>query len=113
MAKTKIATRKKGSKRHKASFKVVRKAAAKRTTAKKAKSKVRRAGAVARRSMTKKQRPPKVAATEASKKTLDQPGEAPVKDTIVDMIEEPVRGVVDVTEVETIETANSTPPPAS
>jgi hypothetical protein len=38
--------------------------------------------------------------------------EPPVKDTIVDMIGEPARGVVDVTEVETIETANSTPPPA-
>ena len=113
MAKTKIATRKKGSKRHKASVKLVRKAAAKRTMAKKAKSKVRRAGGVARRSMTKKQQPSKVAATEASRKTLDQLVEPLVKDAIIDMIGEPARGVVDVTEVETIDTANSTPPPAS
>ena len=113
MAKRKIATRKKGSSRHKASVKVTRKAAAKRTTSKKAKSKVRPAGGVARRSMTKRQRPPKVAATEAPRKTPDQLAEAPVRDTIVDMIEEPVHGVADDTEVEMIETVNSTPPPAS
>jgi hypothetical protein len=109
MAKAKIATRKKGSKRRKASAKVERKSAAKRTTAKKVKSKVRRAGGVARRSMTKKQRAPKVAATEASRKTLNQVVEAPAEDTIIDVIEEPVPGVVDVTEVQTIATANSTP----
>ena len=109
MAKAKIATRRKGSKRRKASAKVERKSAAKRTTAKKVKSKVRRAGGVARRSMTKKQRAPKVAATEASRKTLNQVVEAPVEDTIIDVIEQPAPGVVDVTEVQTIATANSTP----
>ena len=59
--------------------------------------------------MTKKQRAPKVAPTEASRKTLNQVVEAPVEDTIIDVIEEPVPGVVDVTEVQTIATANSTP----
>jgi hypothetical protein len=103
MAKTKVATRKKGSKRGKASAKPARKAAAKRTTAKKAKSKVRRAGRGARPSMTKKQRPPKAAASEVLR----------VEDTIIDVIEEPVPGVVDVTEDETIQTASSTPAPAA
>ena len=109
MAKTKVATRKKGSKRRKASAKVKRKSAARRATAKKVKLKVRRAGGVARRSMTKRQRAPKVAATKASRKTLNRVVEAPVEDTIIDVIEEPVPGVVDVTEVQTIATANSTP----
>jgi hypothetical protein len=79
-----------------ASAKVERKSAAKRTTAKKVKSKVRRAGGVARRSMTKKQRAPKVAATEASRKTLNQVVEAPVEDTSC-TVPEPLgdRAVVD------------------
>ena len=113
MAKTKITTRKKGSKHHKANARVARKAAEKRTTAKKAKSKLRRSGGVARRSITKKQRPSKFAAARASGKTPAQLVEARVKDTIIDVIDEPVHGVVDVTEVETLETANSTHPPAS
>ena len=88
MAKAKIATRKKGSKRGKASAKPARKAA---VTAKKAKSKVRRAsGAAPATTITKKHRPPKAAA----------------------VIEEPVPGVVDVIEDETSQTANSTPAPA-
>jgi len=33
---------------------------------------------------------------------------ASVEDTIIDVIEEPVPGVVDVTEVQTMATANST-----
>jgi hypothetical protein len=109
MAKTKVARRKKGSKQRKASAKVKRKSAARRATAKKVKLKVRRASGVARRSMTKRQRAPKVAATKASRKPLNQVVEAPVEDTIIDVIEEPVPGVVDVTEVQTIATANSTP----
>jgi hypothetical protein len=109
VAKTKVARRKKGSKQRKASAKVKRKSAARRATAKKVKLKVRRAGGVARRSMTKRQRAPKVAATKASRKPLNQVVEAPVEDTIIDVIEEPVPGVVDVTEVHTIATANSNP----
>jgi hypothetical protein len=73
MAKAKIVTRKKGSKRGKVSAKPVRQAAAKRTTAKRAKSKVQRAGSS--RTPIKKVRPPKTA-----------------------LIDEPVPGVVGVTE---------------
>jgi hypothetical protein len=57
--------------------------------------------------MTKKQRSPKVAATKASRKMLNQVLEAPVEETIINVMEEPVLGVVDVTEVQTIATANS------
>jgi hypothetical protein len=105
MAKAKTATRKKGSKRGKTSAKPARKAAAKRTTAKKAKSKVRRAGRGAPTFMTKKQRPPKAAASEAPKKTPKQVVEAPIEDTIIDVTEEPVPGAVDATEDETIQAA--------
>jgi hypothetical protein len=73
MAKAKIVTRKKGSKRGKVSAKPARQAAAKRTTAKRAKSKVQRAGSS--RTPIKKVRPPKTA-----------------------LIDEPVPGVVEVTE---------------
>ena len=72
MAKARIATRKKGSKRGKVSAKPARQAA-KRTTAKRAKSKVQRAGSS--RTPIKKVRPPKTA-----------------------LIDEPVPGVVGVTE---------------
>jgi hypothetical protein len=113
MAKAKIATRKQGSKRGKASAKPARQAAAKRTTAKKAKSKARHAGRGARTSMTKKPRPPKAAATEAPRKTSNQVVEVSVEDTIIDVIEEPVPGVVDVTEDEKIQTATPAPAPLS
>jgi hypothetical protein len=112
MAKAKIATRKKGSKRGKASAKPARKAVAKRTSAKGAKSKVRRAGRGAPTFMTKKQRPPRAGASEASRKTPSQVVKVPVEETSVDVIEEPAPGVVDVAEDETIQTANSTPSPA-
>jgi len=98
MAKAKIAARKKGSKRGKANLKPARKAAAKRTVVKKTKSKVRRA----RTTMTKKQRPPKAAASEASSKIPNQMVEVPVQDTVIDVIEEPVPRGVDVTEDVTI-----------
>ena len=109
MAKTKVATRKKGSKRRNASTKVKRKSAARRATTKKVKLKVRRAGGVARKSMTKRQRGPKAGAKKASRKTLKQVVVAPVEDTIIDVTEEPVPGVIDVTEDHTIATADSTP----
>jgi hypothetical protein len=114
MAKAKIATRKKGSKRGKASAKPARKAAAKHPTAKKAKSKVRRAGGGApATTIMKKQRPPKAVASEAPKKRPTQVVEVPVEDTIIDVIEEPVPGVVDVTEDEAIQTATPAPAPLS
>ena len=108
MAKAKVATRKKGSKRRK-DAKVERKSAARRAAAKKVKLKVRRASGVARRSMTKRPRAPKVAATKVSRKPLNQVVEAPVEDTIIDVTEEPVPGAIDVTEDHTIATADSTP----
>ena len=107
MGKAAIATRKKGVKRRKASAKQALKTAAKRTTSKKAKSKVHRAGRVARTSVTKKQRPRKAAVVEASRDALNQVTEVRVEETIIDVIEEPVPGAIDVTEAKTIETENS------
>jgi hypothetical protein len=83
-AKKRVATRKKASKRGKASAKPSRKKAAKRATPKK--------------------RPRKTAARLAPRKALGQ--KVPVvEDTIIDVIDEPVPGVVRVTEYETIRTA--------
>ena len=106
MAKAKrVSTRKKSSKRGKASAKTVRKKAAKRTTPKKAKSKVRRAGRGALKSTAKKKRPPKTAARMAPRKTPKQVVEVPVvEDTIIDVIDEPIPGVVRVTEYESVRT---------
>jgi len=85
MAKTKkrIATRKKSSKRGKASAKPSRKKVAKRATSKK--------------------RPRKAAAKMAPRKAPRR-GVPVVEDTIIDAIDEPVPGVVRVTEYETIRT---------
>jgi hypothetical protein len=103
-AKKRVATRKKSSKRGKASAKPTRKAAAKRTTPKAAKSKVRRAGSGAPKPAVKKKRPPKTAARKAPRKAPRQVV-VPVEDTIIDVIEEPAPGVVVVTEYESIRTA--------
>ena len=73
--------------------------------AEKANSKVRRAVRGAAKPMAKKQRPSKIAARKASRKAPRQMVEVPVEDTIIDVIEEPVPGVVVVTEHETIRTA--------
>ncbi|MGA8964978.1 MAG: hypothetical protein WB525_10870 [Pseudolabrys sp.] len=108
-AKKRVATRKKSSKRGKASAKPGRKKAAKRMTPKQAKSKVRGAA----KPMSKRQRQSKIAARKAPSKTPRQV-EVPVEDTIIDVIEEPVPGVVVVTEYETIRTAtpiSSSPEP--
>jgi hypothetical protein len=102
-AKKRVATRKKSSKRGKASAKPTRKAAAKRTTPKAAKSKVRRAGNGAPKSAVKKKRPPKTAARKAPRNAPRQVV-VPVEDTIIDVIEEPAPGVVVVTEYESIRT---------
>ena len=109
-AKKRVATRKKSSKRGNASARPARKKAAKRTKPKQAKSKV--SGAA--KPMAKKQRPSKVAARKAPTKPPRQVVEVPVEDTIIDVIEEPVPGVVVVTEYETIRTAtpiSSSPEP--
>jgi hypothetical protein len=82
-AKKRIATRKKASKRVKASAKPSRKKAAKRATPKK--------------------RPQKTRAKIAPRKAPGQTVRV-VEDTIIDVIDEPVPGVVRVTEYETIGT---------
>ena len=103
MAKSKkhIAMRKKSSKHGKASARGARKRAAKHATSKKAKSKVRRAGGGAPKSAAKKKRPPKTAARKTPKHVV----EVPVEDTIIDVIEEPVPGMIVDTEYESIRTA--------
>ncbi len=113
MGKATIATHKKGAKRRKASTKQARKTAPRRITSKKAKSKVRRPSRVARTSMTKKQRPPKAAVAEPSREARNQVVEVPVEDAIIDVIQEPVLSVVDVTEAKTMETENSAIAPTS
>jgi hypothetical protein len=86
-AKKRIVTRKKASKRGKTSAKPARKKAVKRATPKK--------------------RPPKTVAKMAPRKA---PRKAPrqgvpvIEDTIIDVIDEPVPGVVRVREYETIRT---------
>ena len=89
-AKKRVATRKKASKRAKASAKPARKKAAKRATPKK--------------------RPPKTVAKMAPRKTPRKARRQSVpviEDTIIDVIDEPVPGVVRVTEYETIRTIPS------
>jgi hypothetical protein len=105
-AKKRVAARKKSSKRGKTSAKPARKKAAKRATPKKAKSKVRRAGISTTKPAAKKKRPPKTAA----KKAPRQVAEVPVETTIIDVIEEPVPGVVVVTEYESVRTATPISP---
>ena len=100
-AKKRVAARKKSSKRGKASAKPARKKAAKRAMPKKAKSKVRRAGMSTTKPAAKKKRPPKTAARNAPR----QVAEVPVETIIIDVIEEPVPGVVVVTEFESVSTA--------
>ena len=102
-AKKRLATRKKSSKRGKASAKPARKKAAKRTTPKQAKSKVRRAGSGAPKPAVKKKRPPKTEARKAPRKAPRQVV-VPVEDTIIDVIDEPAPGVIRVTEYESIRT---------
>ena len=103
-AKKRGTTRKKSLKRGKASAKPPRKKAVKRTTPKQAKSK-RRAVRRGAKPMAKKQRPSKIVEGNVSRKAPRQMVEVPVEDTIVNVVEEPVPGVVVVTEYETIRTA--------
>ena len=105
-ARKRVATRKKSSKRGKASAKPARKKAAKRATPKRAKSKVRRAGMGATKPAAKKKRPPKTAARKEPRQVV----EVPVETTIIDVIEEPIPGVVVVTEYESSRTATPISP---
>ena len=104
-AKKRVVMRKKSSKRGKASTKRT----AKRTTPKKAKSKVRRAGSGAPKPTVKNKRPSKTAAKKTPRSTPRQ-AVVPVEDTIIDVIEEPVPGVVVVTEYESVRTASPISP---
>ena len=81
-AKKRIATRKKASKRGKTGAKSARKKVAKRATPKK--------------------RPRKTAAKKMAPKKPSRQRVPVVEDTIIDVIDEPVPGVVRVTEYETI-----------
>jgi hypothetical protein len=98
--KKRVAARKKSLKRGKASTKPARKMAAKHATPKKAKSKIQRAGMSAKKPAAKKKRPPETAERR-------QVAEVPVKTTIINAIEEPVPGVVAVTEYESVQTGTS------
>jgi hypothetical protein len=113
-AKKRVPTRKKGSRRRKASAKATRKGAgrkkkaAKRRSQKKAKPKVRRSGKSAPKSVAKKKRRSKTATRKASKRpTIAEATnvlEIPVEATIIDVIEEPAPGVFVVTEYESVRT---------
>lgn len=103
-AKKRVAARKKSSKRGKASAKPARKKVAKRAAPKKSKSKVRRASAT--KPVAKKKRPPKTAARRAPTQVL----EVPFETTVIDVIEEPVPGVVVVTEYESVRTGTPISP---
>ena len=103
-AKKRVAARKQSSKRGKASAKVsakaARKIAAKRATPKKAKSRVRRAGMSARKSAASKRREPEM--VEAL-----PVAEMSVETTIIDVIEEPIPGLIAATEYHSIRAENS------
>ena len=105
-AKKRVAVRKKNSKRGKASAKPARKMTARRTTPKKTKTKVRRAGMSAKKSPAKKKRPP---GTMERRPVAEMPVETTVETTIIEVIEEPALGVVAVTEYESVQTATSIP----
>jgi hypothetical protein len=108
-AKKRVATRKKSSKRGKASAKPARKKAAKRTAPKKAKAKVRRTSKTAPKPAVTKKWPPKSASRRAPAKEASQAARqavaVPVETTIIDVIEEPILGVVVVTEYESVRMA--------
>ena len=89
-AKKRLAKRKKSSKRGKTSVKK----AARPMRPKKAKSKVRQKGKRGLKPIAKKKRPPKLATKIAPRKARV------VEDTIIDVIDEPLPGMVRVTEYE-------------
>ena len=99
-AKKRIAARKASAKRSRASASIRRKKTAKRAAPKQTKSRARRAGMGATKPAVKNKRSPKSAARRAPK----QVAEVPVETTIIDVIEEPVPGVVVITEYESVRT---------
>ena len=105
-AKKRVAARKQSSKRGKASAKVsakaARKIAAKRTTLKIAKSRVRRADMSARKSAARKRREPEMMEVLPVAKI-------PVETTIIDVIEEPVPGLIATTEHHSIQAGTAIP----
>ena len=109
-AKKRVAARKKTSKRGKASAKPARKKAAKRATPKKPKATVRHVGMSATKPAAKKKRRPNTAARKAARKAPRQVAELPVETTIIDVIEEPVPGVVIVTEYQSVRTVTPISP---
>jgi hypothetical protein len=109
--KKRIPTRKKSSKRGKASAKPSRKKVAKRSPLKKSKSKAQRARS-APKPAAKKKRQLKTARRKTPNKT-PQVMEAPVETTIIDVIEEPAPGVVVVTEYELVRTETPISPAGS
>jgi hypothetical protein len=108
-AKKRVAT-KRGSKRVKLSAKPARKKAAKHTTSKKEKSKIRRGGTSVPKSAVKKKRRSKTAARKVASIAPEQMVELPVETTIIDVIEEPMPGVIVVTEYESVQIATPTLP---
>jgi hypothetical protein len=104
-AKKRVAVRKKSSKRGKAITKPARKMATKHPTPKKAKSKVQRVGINTKKSPAKKKRPPET----MERRPVAEVPITTVETTIIDVIEEPARGVVAVTEYESVQTATSIP----
>ena len=110
-AKKRVTTRKKSSRRGKASTKSAGKKAAKHTITKKAKSKVRRAGRGALESTARKKQPLKTAARKAPRNAAREVGAVPVvEDTIIDVIDEPMPAVFRVTEYETVQTTSPDDP---
>jgi hypothetical protein len=97
-AKKRVAARKMSAKRGTASDNPARKKSAKRMTPKKVKSKVLRAGMSATKLAPKKKQPPK----KTTGKTPRQVADVAVETTIIDVIEEPVPGVLVVTEYESV-----------
>jgi hypothetical protein len=103
-AKNRVARRKKGARGGKAGAKPTRKKTARRATAKKTKSKIRRAGRGALKSTAKKEQPLKTAARKSPrKKAAGEVGNEAVEDTIFDVLDEPVPGVIRVTEYESVQ----------
>ena len=106
-AKKRVAARKQSSKRGKASARVsakaARKIAAKRATPKKAKSRVRRAGLSARKPAASKRQEPEMVEALPVAEIMS------VETTIIDVIEEPVPGLIATTEHHSIQAGTAIP----
>jgi hypothetical protein len=100
-AKKTLATRKRSSKRLKAGAKAARKAL-NRGKRKQGRSKVRGAAKV----RAKARRPAKLEKKKASSKPRGQVADLPVRETIIDVIEEPIPGTIIVTEYEAVRTTS-------